>query len=49
MIRRISFLGHGGIIGVDWIFFGLGVFADMAGYFGGYHNRERLPYGDQIP
>jgi hypothetical protein len=39
----------GGIIGFDWIFLGLGVFADMAGYFGGYRNRERVPYGDQIP
>lgn len=39
----------GGIVGFDWIFLGLGVFADMASYFGGYFERERLPYGDMIP
>jgi hypothetical protein len=39
----------GGIVGFDWIFLGLGVFADMASYFGGYYERERFPYGDQIP
>jgi hypothetical protein len=36
-------------IGFDWILLGLGVFADMATYFGGYYERERVPYGDQIP
>ena len=41
--------GNGGIVGFDWILLGLGVFADMATYFGGYYNRERVPYGDQIP
>jgi len=39
----------GGIIGFDWILLGLGVFADMFTYFGGYYNRESVPYGDQIP
>ena len=39
----------GGIVGFDWILLGLGVFADMATYFGGYRERARLPYGDQIP
>ena len=39
----------GGIIGFDWILLGLGIFADMAGYFGGYRHRERVPGGDQIP
>jgi hypothetical protein len=39
----------GGIIGFDWILLGLGVFADMASYFGGYAERRRLPYGDRIP
>ncbi len=39
----------GGIIGFDWILLGLGIFADMAHYFGGYRERERVPYGDQIP
>jgi hypothetical protein len=39
----------GGIIGFDWILLGLGIFADMAGYFGGYKNKARVPYGDQIP
>ena len=39
----------GGIMGFDWIFLGLGVFADMATYFGGYFERERVPYGSSIP
>ena len=39
----------GGIVGFDWLFLGLGVFADMASYFGGYRERERVPYGEQIP
>ena len=39
----------GGIIGFDWIILGIGVFADMASYFGGYSERRRAPYGDQIP
>jgi hypothetical protein len=25
------------------------VFADMATYFGGYYNRESVPYSDQVP
>ena len=39
----------GGIIGFDWILLGLGVFADIAGYLGGYRERSRVPYGDSIP
>ena len=39
----------GGIMGFDWILLGLGVFADMATFFGGYRERERVPYGDRIP
>lgn len=39
----------GSIIGFDWILLGLGVFADMATYFGSYRERERVPYGEQIP
>jgi hypothetical protein len=39
----------GGIIGFDWILLGLGIFADMAHYFGIYRNKESVPYGDQIP
>lgn len=39
----------GGIQGFDWILLGLGVFADMASYFGGYRECERVPYGDTIP
>ncbi len=39
----------GGIMGFDWLILGLGIFADMASYFGGYYERDRLPYGDQIP
>ena len=38
-----------GVIGFDWILLGLGIFADMASYFGGYRKRERVPYGEQIP
>jgi len=33
----------GGIIGFDWILLGLGIFADMASYFGGYRGRGRVP------
>lgn len=33
----------GGIQGFDWIFLGIGIFADMATYFGGYFERERVP------
>jgi len=39
----------GGIIGFDWILLGLGVFADIAGYIGGYRERARVPYGESIP
>jgi hypothetical protein len=39
----------GGIVGFDWLWLGLAVFADMASYFGGYRERARVPYGDQIP
>jgi hypothetical protein len=35
----------GGIAGFDWIFLGLGVFADMATYFGGYRERGECPTG----
>jgi hypothetical protein len=39
----------GGIMGFDWIFLGLGVFADIFSYLGGYGERERVPYGYTIP
>ena len=39
----------GGIVGFDWLILGLGVFADIAGYIGGYRERARVPYGDSIP
>jgi hypothetical protein len=39
----------GGIIGFDWIWLGLAVFADIATYLGGYRERERVPYGEAIP
>ena len=39
----------GGIVGFDWIILGLGVFADMATYLGGYRERARVPYGESIP
>ena len=38
-----------GLVGFDFIILGLGVFADMASYFGGYAGRGRVPYGDRIP
>ena len=38
-----------GIIGFDWLWLGLAIFADMATYFGGYYNREQVPYGSSIP
>lgn len=39
----------GGITGFDWIFLGLGVFADIFSYLGGYREQARVPYGDTIP
>lgn len=39
----------GGLVGFDWIILGLGVFADIAQYMTSYANRNRVPYGDQIP
>ena len=39
----------GGILGFDWILLGLGIFADIATFLGGYRERQRVPYGDQIP
>jgi hypothetical protein len=39
----------GGLIGFDWIILGLGIFADIATYIGGYRERERAPYGETIP
>lgn len=34
----------GGITGFDWILMGLGVLADLGGYFGGYSRRRDVPY-----
>jgi hypothetical protein len=39
----------GGLVGFDWIILGLGIFADIAGYLGGYRERARVPYGESIP
>jgi hypothetical protein len=39
----------GGIFGFDWLLLGLGVFADIATYVGGYREREKVPYGETIP
>ena len=39
----------GGIVGFDWIILGIGVFADIGTYLGGYRERERAPYGSMIP
>ncbi len=36
----------GGIFGLDWLWLGLALFADIASYGGGgYGNRNRLGYG----
>jgi hypothetical protein len=29
--------------GFDWIWLGFGIMADVTGYLGGYHNRQRVP------
>ena len=39
----------GGIVGFDWIIVGIGIFADIGTYLGGYRERERAPYGSMIP
>ena len=39
----------GGIVGFDWIILGIGIFADIGTYLGGYRERERAPYGSMIP
>ena len=39
----------GDIMYFDGILLGLGVFADMVTHFGGYYERERVPYGDRLP
>ena len=39
----------GGIVGFDWIILGLGVFADIASYVGGYRERYRSSYGSYVP
>lgn len=49
MYMAVANPGGGGIVGFDWILLGLGVFSDMATYFGGYRERERVPYGEMIP
>jgi len=33
----------GGIIGFDWLWLGLGLLADLAGWFGGARHRDRVP------
>jgi len=32
------------VTGFDWVWIGLGLFADIAGYVGGYENRKKVPY-----
>jgi hypothetical protein len=39
----------GGLVGFDWIILGLGIFADIASYTGGYRERARVPYGESVP
>ena len=39
----------GGIMGFDWLWLGMGVFADIFAYVGGYREREVIPYGETIP
>jgi hypothetical protein len=34
----------GGVTGIEWLFVGLSVFADIASYAGSaYNNRDRIP------
>lgn len=42
------FIFPGGVVGFDWVILGLGVFADIASYSGGFWgNREQVPgYAD---
>jgi hypothetical protein len=36
--------------GFDWLWIGLGLAADIAGYIGSYHNRQRVPgYPEKDP
>ena len=42
-------IAPGGIVGFDWVWLGLSIFADMGAYFGSYRNRARVPYGEKIP
>ena len=39
----------GGIVGFDWLILGMGVFADIFTYIGGYRERASVPYGEVIP
>ncbi len=33
----------GGIIGLDWLWLGIGFLIDLSSLFGGYRNRDRIP------
>jgi hypothetical protein len=35
----------GGVTGLDWLWLGLALVADIAGYTGGFQNRDKLPMG----
>ena len=38
------------LTGFDWIWIGLGLAADIAGYIGGFHHRQRVPgYPEKDP
>jgi hypothetical protein len=37
------------IVGFDWLLVGLGLAADLAGYFGGYRNRKYAPIYKEPP
>jgi hypothetical protein len=32
----------GGVVGLDWIWLGLGLFIDLGSHFGGYRHRDRV-------
>ena len=36
--------GANGIVGFDWIILGIGVLIDLSSWFGGWRNRQQVPY-----
>jgi hypothetical protein len=36
--------GPGGLVGFDWVILFIGVLLDISSWFGGYRNRQSVPY-----